>query len=80
MCYGALFCNPESICRGHWRHPRLSPRQLAVTQARRTVAAAGVNIDMITTSEIRITTIIERDQVQNAVEALHDAFELEKTE
>jgi aspartokinase len=35
---------------------------------------------MITTSEIRITTIIERDQVQNAVEALHDAFELEKTE
>ena len=45
-----------------------------------TLAAAGVNIDMITTSEIRITTIIERDQVQNAVEALHDAFELEKTE
>ena len=44
-----------------------------------TLAAAGVNIDMITTSEIRITTIIERDQVQNAVEALHDAFELEKT-
>ena len=45
-----------------------------------TLAEAGVNIDMITTSEIRITTIIERDQVQNAVRALHDAFELEKTE
>jgi len=45
-----------------------------------TLARAGVNIDMITTSEIRITTIIERDQVQNAVRALHDAFELEKTE
>ncbi|MCZ6538237.1 MAG: aspartate kinase [Chloroflexi bacterium] len=45
-----------------------------------TLAQAGVNIDMITTSEIRITTIIERDQVQNAVRALHDAFELEKTE
>ena len=44
-----------------------------------TLAAVGVNIDMITTSEIRITTIIERSQVQNAVEALHDAFELEKT-
>ena len=45
-----------------------------------TLAEAGVNIDMITTSEIRITTIIERDQVQKAVQALHDAFELEKTE
>ena len=45
-----------------------------------TLAEAGVNIDMITTSEIRITTIIERDQVQQAVQALHDAFELEKTE
>ncbi len=45
-----------------------------------TLAGAGVNIDMITTSEIRITTIIERDQVKDAVRALHDAFELEKTE
>ena len=45
-----------------------------------TLAEAGVNIDMITTSEIRITTIIERDQVPQAVQALHDAFELEKTE
>lgn len=45
-----------------------------------TLAEVGVNIDMITTSEIRITTIIDRDQVQKAVRALHDAFELEKTE
>jgi len=45
-----------------------------------TLSEVGVNIDMITTSEIRITTIIERDQVQKAVQALHDAFELEKTE
>lgn len=45
-----------------------------------TLSEVGVNIDMITTSEIRITTIIEREQVQKAVQALHDAFELEKTE
>jgi aspartate kinase len=45
-----------------------------------TLSEVGVNIDMITTSEIRITTIIERDQVQTAVQALHDAFELEKTD
>ena len=44
------------------------------------LASANVNIDMITTSEIRITTLIATDQIQNAVQALHDAFELEKTE
>ena len=45
-----------------------------------TLSEANVNIDMITTSEIRITTIIERDQVQKAVQSLHDAFDLEKSE
>lgn len=45
-----------------------------------TLAGIGANIDMITTSEIRITTIINKDQVQKAVQALHDAFELEKSE
>ena len=45
-----------------------------------TLSEANVNIDMITTSEIRITTIIERDQVQTAVQSLHDAFDLEKSE
>ncbi|MDA1278421.1 MAG: aspartate kinase [Chloroflexi bacterium] len=45
-----------------------------------TLAEAGINIDMITTSEIRITTLIKRDEIQNAVQALHDAFELEKTD
>ena len=45
-----------------------------------TLSEVGVNIDMITTSEIRITTIIDRDQVQKSVQALHDAFDLEKSE
>ena len=44
-----------------------------------TLSEAKVNIDMITTSEIRITTIIDREQVQKAVQSLHDAFELEKS-
>jgi aspartate kinase len=37
----------------------------------------GINIQLITTSEIRITCIIEESQVKNAVKALHKAFELE---
>lgn len=39
--------------------------------------AAGVNIDMITTSEIRITAIIHSDSVVPAAQALHKAFALE---
>ena len=43
-----------------------------------TLADAGVNIEMISTSEIRITTMIAEDQVETAVRALHAAFELER--
>ena len=41
---------------------------------------AGINIELITTSEIRLTCIIPGDRVQDAVRALHAAFELEKPE
>ena len=44
------------------------------------LAGAGVNIEMISTSEIRITTIIAEDALETAVSALHDAFELERPE
>ena len=37
----------------------------------------GINIQLITTSEIRITCIIEESRVKDAVRALHRAFELE---
>jgi aspartate kinase len=37
----------------------------------------GINIQLITTSEIRITCIFEEDRVKDAVRALHRAFELE---
>ncbi len=43
-----------------------------------TLAAADVNIDMITTSEIRITCILQKDDVQSAAQALHKAFELDQ--
>jgi aspartate kinase len=41
---------------------------------------AGINIEMISTSEIRITCIVNADRVADAVRALHAAFELEKAE
>jgi len=37
----------------------------------------GINIQLITTSEIRITCIIAEDRVKDAIQALHKAFELE---
>ena len=43
-----------------------------------TLADAGINIDLITTSEIRITCILAQDRIPDAVRALHAAFELEK--
>jgi aspartate kinase len=38
----------------------------------------GINIQLITTSEIRITCIIEEARVNEAVRTLHKAFELEQ--
>jgi aspartate kinase len=42
------------------------------------LAERKINIDMITTSEIRITCIIAEEQVEEAVRALHGAFLLEQ--
>jgi aspartate kinase len=42
----------------------------------RTLSEAGINIEIISTSEIRITCIIPEDRVADAVRALHGAFEL----
>lgn len=42
------------------------------------LAAQGINIEMISTSPIRITCVVEAGDVEKAVAALHEAFELEE--
>jgi aspartate kinase len=42
------------------------------------LAREGINIKVITTSEIKISVLIDRKYMELAVQALHDAFELEK--
>jgi aspartate kinase len=42
------------------------------------LADAQVNIQNITTSEIKISCIIDREQAPKALQIVHDAFELEK--
>jgi aspartate kinase len=44
------------------------------------LSSQGINIQLISTSEIRITCIIEEGKVKEAVNALHRAFELEKSD
>lgn len=40
----------------------------------------GINIKVITTSEIKISVLIDRKYMELAVQALHDAFELERAD
>ena len=44
----------------------------------RTLAEEGINIQMISTSEIKITVVIEEKYTELAVRVLHKAFELEQ--
>jgi aspartate kinase len=44
----------------------------------RALSDAGINIEMITTSQIRVTCIVDEAQVNDAVRVLHDAFELDR--
>jgi aspartate kinase len=51
-------------------HPGVAAKVFGV------LAEEGVNIEMISTSPIKISCVIDRDRVERAVQALHSAFEL----
>jgi aspartate kinase len=55
-------------------HPGVSAKFFAA------LAGAGVNIQMITTSEIRISVVVGQSDVDIAVNATHQAFDLEADE
>ena len=42
----------------------------------RALADLGINIQMISTSEIKISCVIDKEQAESAVRAIHDRFEL----
>ena len=46
----------------------------------RTLYEQGINIQLITTSEIRITCIVSENKIKDAVLALHKAFELSRNQ
>lgn len=55
-------------------HPGITAKFFAA------LASAGVNIEMISTSEIRISVVVDEGQVPAAVQATHTAFDLDATE
>jgi aspartate kinase len=55
-------------------HPGITARFFSA------IAEAGVNIEMISTSEIRISVIVDENVVDAAVTAVHRAFDLDNTE
>ncbi|GAB3790579.1 aspartate kinase [Nocardioides ungokensis] len=55
-------------------HPGITAKFFA------SLASAGVNIEMISTSEIRISVIVDEAQVDEAVRATHSAFDLDADE
>jgi aspartate kinase len=55
-------------------HPGITAKFFAA------LASAGVNIEMISTSEIRISVVVDEAQVDDAVRATHTAFDLDSTE
>ena len=55
-------------------HPGVSARLFAA------LSDAGINIEMISTSEIRISVVTRADSLDEAVRAVHTAFDLDATE
>ena len=44
----------------------------------RALGEAGINIGMITTSEIKIAVTVDETRIEDAARAVHAAFELDK--
>ena len=55
-------------------HPGVSARFFSA------LAVAGVNIEMISTSEIRISVVVREDDIDLAVASVHEAFDLDAVE
>ncbi len=74
--FGALYTDPEIakvslVGAGMRSHPGVSATFF------RTLAEAGVNVEMISTSEIRISVVTRKESAAAAVKALHTAFGLD---
>jgi aspartate kinase len=76
--YASLFADAKIgklslVGAGMRSHPGVSARLFSA------LSGAGVNIEMISTSEIRISVVTRADVLDDAVRAVHSAFDLDST-
>ncbi|HWP96629.1 MAG TPA: aspartate kinase [Syntrophomonadaceae bacterium] len=72
MSYGSDIAKVSIVGAGMQSNPGVAA---AMFEA---LADANINIHMISTSEIKVSCIIDEDQIETAVKALHDKFELDR--
>ena len=65
-------CKVSAVGVGMRSHPGVASKMFGA------LGAEGINIQMISTSEIKISVVIEEKYLELAVRVLHKAFELEK--
>ena len=67
-------CKVSAVGVGMRSHPGVASKMFKV------LGAEGINIQMISTSEIKISVVIEEKYLELAVRVLHKAFDLDKAE
>ncbi|MBI3525607.1 MAG: aspartate kinase [Betaproteobacteria bacterium] len=66
-------CKVSAVGVGMRSHPGIASRMF------RALAEEGINIQMISTSEIKISVVVDEKYLELAVRTLHQAFELDQT-
>ena len=67
-------CKVSAVGVGMRSHPGVASKMFSA------LGAEGINIQMISTSEIKISVVIEEKYLELAVRVLHKAFDLDKAE
>ena len=70
-------CSPTATsARSRWSGPGMRNHPGVTATFCEALSAVGINIETMNTSEIRISVICREEQLDDAVRALHAAFEL----
>ncbi len=72
--YDADMAKVSLVGAGMQSHPGVAARMFSA------LGKKGINIDLISTSEIKISCVVKKDKGSEAVRAIHREFELEKEE
>jgi aspartate kinase len=72
VVYDADMAKVSLVGAGMQSHPGVAARMFSA------LGRKGINIDLISTSEIKISCVVEKNKGSEAVRAIHQEFELEK--